>query len=42
MGEAESAETVYKLATHMAANGTGGVSKNDATPWHAATFSMNA
>ena len=42
MGDAERAETVYKLATHMAANGTGGVSKNDANPWHAATFSMDS
>jgi len=39
LGQPESAETVYKLATHMAANGTGGVCKSEADPWHSATFS---
>ena len=39
MGKPECAETVYKLANHMAANGTGGVTKSAADPWHAATFS---
>lgn len=41
IGQPESAEAVYKLATHMAANGTGGISKSAATPWYAATFSTD-
>lgn len=42
IGQSDSAEMIYKLATHMAANGTAGVSKTETGHWHAATFSMSA
>jgi len=42
IGQSDEAELVYKLATHLAANGTSGIRKSDSGVWHEATFSVSA
>jgi len=41
IGKSEDAELVYKLATHLAANGTSGIQKSSSGAWHQATFSVS-
>lgn len=40
LGQPESAELVFKIALHMAANAKAGISKLDAPTWHQARFTI--
>ena len=41
IGQSAEAELIYKLATHLAANGTSGIRKSSSGAWHEATFSVS-
>ena len=40
IGQPEKAELVYKLASHLAANGKKGIAKSSGDPWYCSTFSI--
>ncbi len=40
IGQPETAEIVFKLASHLAANGKAGIVKSHTDPWYQATFSI--
>ncbi len=41
IGQPESAEMVYKLASHMAANGKSGIRKTETGTWHSSLFGIS-